>query len=152
MARPKAPTTLRLLHGESRPSRINRDEPVPAAVSAPVPSWFDERHALVWSRVCADLEAMHLLAGADRDTLAVFVRAVVRHEDAAREVMAMGVLVDGREGARVRNPATIIEAQSGEMVRRLAREFGLTPSARAGRSTPGSGGGAGALAADRILS
>jgi phage terminase small subunit len=40
-------------------------------------------------------------------------------------------VVDGKDGQRVRHPAVIVEKESGETVRRLAREFGLTPSGRA---------------------
>lgn len=73
---------------------------------------------------------MHLLHSADRDVLAALVRAICRHEDVARLVAAEGVVVTGKDGQRVRHPAAIIEREAGETVRRLAREFGLTPSGR----------------------
>jgi P27 family predicted phage terminase small subunit len=74
---------------------------------------------------------MHLLHSADRDVLVALVRAVCRHEDAARLVAAEGLVVTGKDGQRVRHPAAIIEREAAETVRRLAREFGLTPSGRA---------------------
>jgi P27 family predicted phage terminase small subunit len=54
-----------------------------------------------------------------------------RVPDAARLVMAEGAIVEGKDGQRVRHPAVIVEREAAETVRRLAREFGLTPSGRA---------------------
>ena len=127
----KQPTTLRMLHGEHRPSRIGRGEPVPRAMDPEPPDWFDARHRAVWGRITTEVAGMHLLHAADRDVLVALVRAIIRHEDAARLVMAEGPIVDGKDGQRVRHPAAIIEREAGETVRRLAREFGLTPSGRA---------------------
>ena len=70
------------------------------------------------------------------DTLTVLVRAVVRHEDAARQVVAEGAVATGKDGQRVRHPAVVIEREAGEAVRRLSREFGLTPSGRADLGHP----------------
>jgi P27 family predicted phage terminase small subunit len=67
----------------------------------------------------------------DQDMMVSLVRAVCRHEDAARLVAAEGIVVTGKDGQRVRHPAVIIEREAAETVRRLAREFGLTPSGRA---------------------
>lgn len=145
----KTPSQLRLLRGETRPSQINYDQPVPPLVEPAMPDWFDDRHAAVWERECEQLRAMHMLHAADQDTLVVYVRAVLRHEDAARLVMSAGVVVRGADGQPVRNPAVMVEAQSGEAVRRLAREFGLTPSSRVEFTA---GGGPTLLPAERLLS
>ena len=128
---PKAPTTLRMLRGETRPSRIGHGEPVPRAAEPERPDWFDERHTAVWQRITAEIRGMHLLHSADRDTLVGLVRAIIRLEDAARLVAAEGVIVTGKDGQQVRHPAVIVEREASETVRRLAREFGLTPSGRA---------------------
>lgn len=142
------PSQLRLLHGETRPSKLNFDQPVPAGLEPGRPDWFDDRHLAVWDRVTGELRAMHLLHAADQDTLVCYVRAILRHADAAKLAMK-GVLVEGSEGGMVRNPAVIIEVQAAEQVRRFAREFGLTPSSRADLAgTPSPSG----MAADRLLS
>jgi P27 family predicted phage terminase small subunit len=134
----KTPTSLRLLRGETRPSRIGRGEPAPRLAEPEAPPWFDERHLQTWKRLTTEVRAMHLLHSADRDVLVGLVRAIVRHEDAARLVAAEGLLVTGKDGRRVRHPAAIIEREAAETVRRLGREFGLTPSGRAdlGRAAP----------------
>jgi P27 family predicted phage terminase small subunit len=127
----KQPTQLRLLRGETRPSRLGHGDPVPRAAEPAMPEWFDTRHAAVWRRVTAEVRAMNMLHAADADVLVALVRAVCRMEDAARLVMGHGVLVTGEGGRQVRNPACFVEREAAEAVRRLGREFGLTPSGRA---------------------
>jgi P27 family predicted phage terminase small subunit len=146
----KAPTSLRMLRGERRPSRIGHGEPVPRAAEPEPPPSLDERHLQTWERLTAEIAGMHLLHSADRDVLVALVRAVCRHEDAARLVMAEGAVVTGKDGQRVRHPAVIIEREAAETVRRLAREFGLTPSGRAdlGHALPPSPPG---LGPERLL-
>ena len=65
----KQPTSLRMLRGERRPSRIGHGEPVPRLEEPEPPSWFDERHRQVWDRLTVEVRAMHLLHSADRDVL-----------------------------------------------------------------------------------
>ena len=146
----KQPTRLRMLRGESRPSRIGHGEPVPRAAEPEPPPWFDERHLRTWQRLTDEVRAMHLLHSADQDMLVALVRAVCRHEDAAELVAAAGVIVTGKDGQRVRNPAVIIEREAAETIRRLGREFGLTPSGRSdlGRAAPPSPPG---LGPERLL-
>jgi P27 family predicted phage terminase small subunit len=138
-------TKLRLLLGETRPSRIGRGEPVPRLADPQPPDWFDERHRQVWDQLTTDVRAMGLLHSADQAVLVGLVRVVCRHEDAARLVEAEGVVVTGKDGHQVRHPAVIIEREAAETVRRLAREFGQTPSGRAdlGHATPSAPPGSG---------
>ena len=60
-------------------------------------------------------------------------------------------MITGKDGQRVRHPAVIVEREAAETVRRLAREFGLTPSGRAdlGHAMPPSAPG---LGPERLLS
>jgi P27 family predicted phage terminase small subunit len=104
---------------------------VPRAEAPDAPDWFDDRHLAMWGRLGRELAGMHLWHSADRDVLVALVRAICRQEDAARDVMARGVLVEGVDGGLVRNPACFVEQSAAESVRRLGREFGLTPSGRA---------------------
>lgn len=145
----KQPVQLRLLKGETRPSQIGR-----TVITAPPgepgpPAWFDERHRAVWQRVTGELRAMRLLHAADLDSLTALVRAICRMEDAARLVASAGVLVKSENGRPVRNPAVVVEVQAAEAVRRLSREFGLTPS---GRADLGHGPGREQAPGERLLS
>lgn len=131
------PSRVRELRGETRPSQLRPVQPMPGLGDPPtMPRWFTSRHVEVWQAITAELDGMRMLHSCDREVLVVLVAAVVRHETAARAVAAEGVMVEGEDGRRVRNPAVIVEHQAAEQVRRLAREFGLTPSARADLGSP----------------
>jgi P27 family predicted phage terminase small subunit len=126
------PANVRLLHGETRPSQVNFDEPVPVAVQPVLPRWAGARVRKVWQRVSADLAAMDLLFRADQDALLVYCEAVVKYEDACRLVDEGGLLVVGDGGRVVKNPAVQLMRDFGQSVRGMAAEFGLTPAARVG--------------------
>ncbi len=145
----KTPSQLRLLRGESRPSQINYDQPVPALREPEMPAWFDDRHAAEWRRVCAELRGMRMLFAADRDVLVAYVGAVTMHEDAMRLRMQSGVVVKGRDGGAVRNPAAMIESHSKRALQQLARDIGLSASGREDLTMPGGRPG---LQAARLLS
>ena len=87
-ARGKAPTPtkLRLLHGETRPSRINYNEPQPASMEPECPDYFTPDAREVWDRVVVQLRAMDLLAAADQDMLAAYCQAVAKYQKAVRMI------------------------------------------------------------------
>ena len=130
-----SPTKLRLLHGETRPSRINYNEPVPAAMEPVMPEWFTPEARAVWERVTYQLRMMGLLHAADQDALVVYCEAVVNYTHAQQMVSKAGLLVRGRDGNAVKNPAVQMVREFGATIRVMSAEFGLTPSARVGLST-----------------
>jgi P27 family predicted phage terminase small subunit len=144
------PTKLRVLHGETRPSRINADEPQPAKMEPTPPEWLNAKALVVWERTVYQLRVMSMLTAADGDALAVYCQSVVNYEEAVRLVNAAGYIIRGRDGNPVKNPAVQMVRDFGAQVRVMAGEFGLTPAARVGLSTKGSpSAGAGA---ERYLS
>lgn len=148
----KRPTQLAILHGE-KPSRINHDEPLPDEGTPDVPYEMDEEVREVWDFAVHQLGVMRTLSPADRDTLVAYCEAVVMHRRTSRALRDQDLLVPGAMGGRVRNPLVQMQRDAATLVRVLAREFGLTPSARsdisAAASRPGSGTAAGP---ERLLS
>jgi len=126
------PTKLKLLHGETRPSRIGGPEPQPRERLPACPDWFTVEAREVWDRTVSELEAMGLAFAADRDSLVVYVNAVVNYVRAQKFLDVAGVMIKGVDGGVVRNPANAIVKQNAVLIGRFAREFGLTPSARVG--------------------
>jgi len=130
------PTRLRLLHG-ARPDKVNQAEPLPAA-ELPVskPEYLSVDAAAKWDELTPHLAAMQLMTAADVDVLAAYCECWARWKKLA--VMAARtppVFNRGGEGAEmvlVRNPLwqQVRDAEAG--LRTLAREFGFTPSSRAG--------------------
>jgi P27 family predicted phage terminase small subunit len=125
-----APTRLKLLKG-TEPRRINTDEPRPLPGPAERPGWLSKRAAEEWDRVEPHLRAMGTLTDADTTALAVYCEAVARWRGLA-EVVANSPPVITRDKVLVKNPAYSQIRDAAIEVRMYAREFGLTPSARAG--------------------
>lgn len=124
------PTRLKVLHGETRPSRLPTAEPRPRVASPVPPRWLSAEAREVWDRTTAELEAMGLARAADTDSLVVYCTAVVNHARAQQLLDRAGPLIKGVEGGVVRNPAVAVVNATAATVNRYAREFGLTPSAR----------------------
>ncbi len=142
------PTQLRLLHGD-RKDRINTAEPVPRQALPQCPGDVSPAVREVWDYTLAELSAMRLVSAADRDSLLCYCEAVVVHRNACAvlaKTTVLGettVLVEGKMGGLVRNPALQIQRDSAAVIRGFAQEFGLTPASRSqiktegGRSAPG---------------
>jgi P27 family predicted phage terminase small subunit len=129
------PTQLRLLHGETRPSRIHQNEPKPRAVLPVAPDWLTDRARSVWDRTVAELDHMGMATMADQDSLVVYCQSVAHYEEACRLVNTAGLLIRGRDGGVVKNPAMQFVRDQAVLIRAYAREFGLTPAARVGLET-----------------
>lgn len=134
------PTKLKVLHGEKRPSRLNRHEPKPRANLPVMPPDLDKRSAQVWRRVIRDFGPTGVLTSVDGAVLRAYCEAVARYEHAATRLAEMGPLVRGaRRGDLVKNPLHQIVRDNADLLRQMARELGLTPSARTGLHVGDSG-------------
>lgn len=137
---PPTPTKLKLLRGEKRPSRINRQEPKPRG--APVkPTGMSREASAIWRRLIRDYGPTGVLTAVDSDVLRAYCEAVVRYSKAAELLEESGPLVRGaRRGELVTNPLHRIARDNADLVRQLARELGFTPSARSAIKSPTEGG------------
>lgn len=134
----RRPTMLRLVEG-ARPDKVNQDEPQPRPVDPEPPEEWTElgpdlcEQLLVWNRTVDQLRGMGLAFAADTDSLVAYVEAVVVHRRASRQLAATDctLLVTGAQGNLVKNPLLQIQRDAAAVIRAFAREFGLTPSARA---------------------
>jgi P27 family predicted phage terminase small subunit len=117
------PAKVKLLQGETRPSRVNFAEPVPSAEAPRMPSDMDPDAKVVWRRVVRNSPE-----GVIRS---IDCEAVSRYAQASRLYAQSGPLLNTRAGV-VKNPLHQIVREQAEAIRMFARELGLTPSARAG--------------------
>ena len=138
-----APTALKLLRGETRPSRINRAEPRPTGGLPSKPTDLAPEAAVAWDRVTAELgpsgvhpQDITVERGQDAD-------AVARYETAAVMLAGSGPLIRGaRHGELVKNPLHQIVRDNAMLLLAFARELGATPSARSGLRAPAAEPGA----------
>jgi P27 family predicted phage terminase small subunit len=124
------PTNLRLLRGETRPSRINRAEPRPRELTPEPPEWLSAAAAEEWARVVPDLVTMGTVKAVDATALACYCEAVARFRAASQLVARAGLMIKDRDGIIRKNPAVGQARDASAEVRAWARDFGLTPSAR----------------------
>lgn len=126
------PTRVKILHGETRPSRLNPDEPRPPANVPIMPVDLDPGAQAVWERVLRD-QAPGVILAAHSDVLRLYCEAVVRYGEASALLGKSGLLLRGARGSEVvRNPLVAMVRDAGDQVRVLARELGLTPSSISG--------------------
>jgi P27 family predicted phage terminase small subunit len=137
------PTKLRLLRGD-HPERVNRAEPQPAGLPVVKPDYLSAEAAAKWDELAPHLESMGVLSAADVDLLAAYCECWARWCRlvvlAAKSPPVFNRGGEGAEAVLVRNPVWSQVRDAEGALRVLGREFGLTPSARAGLRTPGGPG------------
>jgi len=130
------PTKLKILHGERRKARLNRDEPQPRANRPKRPADLSAAAAIIWRRIMRDFGGTGVLTAVDADALRAYCEAVARYKYAAKMLEDSGPLVRGqRSGELVKNPLHQIVRDNADLMRQFARELGLTPAARTGLHT-----------------
>jgi P27 family predicted phage terminase small subunit len=130
-----APTKLKVIRG-ARPDRVNTAEPSPEDHLPVPPADLVPAAAQVWMRVMAEFGAARVITAADADVLRIYCEAMARYEEASILLAGSGPLVKGaRHGDLIKNPLHQIVRDDADLVVRLARELGLTPSARSGLRT-----------------
>lgn len=125
------PSAVKVRTGETRPSRVNRMEPLPRLGAPPMPRGMDEGAQKVWRRVLREMRGSAVILGADADVLRCYCEAVSRYQQAA-ELYARSSPLVTRDRELVKNPLHQVVRDNADAVRLFARELGLSPSARAG--------------------
>jgi len=125
------PTNLKLLHGETRPSRVNLNEPVPSYRPVQPPDDLPPASREIWEKLAPDLERKGVLTHWDVLAFEVLCDAAAHYREARRTVTERGVLCTGRKDATVKNPAMQMLRETSHMILAAGGRFGLTPADRA---------------------
>jgi len=126
-----APTRVKMLRGETRPSRLNLHEPMPSPDVPKMPADMDAEAKVVWRRVLRDMRYTGVIRAADADVFRCYCEAVARYAQAARLYAQSGPLIR-RDGNMVKTPLHQVARDNADEIRQFARELGLSPSARVG--------------------
>ena len=126
------PTKVKMLRGETRPSRLNLREPMPAPDVPKMPADMGAEAKVVWRRVLRDMRHTGVIRAADADVLRCYCESVARYQYAGRLLVQSGPLVRGQKGELVKNPLHQVVRDNADEIRQFARELGLSPSARVG--------------------
>ena len=138
--RPPKPTALKVLNGsaEHHPERRNRDEPTPQGVPV-MPADLSDAEQEVWRHVTGAMPS-GVITAADRDVLRLYCEHLALEGELRGLVRRMGLLVRSSSHAHrdelTKNPLLSALRAEATLVRALAADLGLTPSARSGLHAP----------------
>jgi P27 family predicted phage terminase small subunit len=135
-ARPE-PTASKLARGV-RKDRLNSSEPVPSVRPSfgEPPERLGPEAAEVWGSLAPDLAAAGVLTDWDAPMFETFCELEVEKRK-AHGLFSKSHLMKGRRDPFVTNPEWRIYRDTVRLQLEIAREFGLTPSARSAISLPG---------------
>ena len=124
------PTALKRLQGNPGKRALNDSEPRPAATLPRCPSHLQGEARAEWRRVARVLHESGLLTQVDRAALAIYCQAWARWVKAEAQVARHGEVVKSAAGNVMQNPYLSIANRAMKQVQLMARELGMTPSAR----------------------
>jgi P27 family predicted phage terminase small subunit len=163
--RKPTPTALKVLHGETRPSRINQREPKHSPLAPGCPANLSAEAKAEWRRVVPALDRVGMLAKVDRAALAAYCECWSQWAEAQRDIRRNGLITEVLEREwkaadgvihvivrRSKNPAVLIARDCAAQIRLFAAEFGLTPSSRSRLEVPDQPDAGGQSASSRFLS
>jgi P27 family predicted phage terminase small subunit len=119
------PTKLRLLTEPG--ARIIGSDGAPP----PPPDFLEGEGLAEWDRIVPELSKRYLISPVDAVLLAGYCQTFADYKVAVLAVRESGLMLDGKL-----NPAARYAAQSLAELRKMAAEFGLSPSARSRFDVP----------------
>ena len=128
--RPKKPTAQKIMDGETRPERLNVNQPRPKPVAPKCPDYLTGRAVEEWNIVGAELEKLGLLTKVDGNAFCDYCWLCGECAD-MMELLHKGGMLKKTPNAHVAPKAqfTILRDMM-KLKNQLANQFGLTPSAR----------------------
>jgi P27 family predicted phage terminase small subunit len=96
--------------------------------------WLTAYAAEVWDEIVPELAYMTIAKAGDAGVIAAYCEALARLRRATEDIAARGQIVDAVDGSgrQVANPSVRMADSASTELRQVARELGLTPSARSG--------------------
>lgn len=140
------PTPLKLLQGETRPSRVNYNEPHPAPTKPRRPKDLTPSARRIWDHLIREMEPSGVLLGVDTSALRLCVEALDRYQREQSLLEIEGSVVPGaRAGDLVRNPRHLIVRDNAKLAQSLLAQLGMNPSVRSSMKGPEAGAGVGGV-------
>src|SRR5438270_1705778 len=124
------PTALVMFEGNRGRRPLNDREPKPRSVRPKCPTYLDQAGQKEWKRLIPILLRMRILTEADGIALANLCQAYSTMTKAQEQLNKVGILYKTKSGYIQQSPLLGIVNSQIEIINRLCREFGLTPSSR----------------------
>ena len=126
--RPPKPTNKLKLHGTFQPCRRNKTEPTPEVVIPERPKFLKKEAKKEWNRIAPLLEQQRCLTEIDRALLSAYCMEWQIYVELCRKIKQHTIYTIS--GNLVQDPQIAIKNKALENLRKLAAEFGMSPSSR----------------------
>ncbi len=127
---PNTPTALKIIRGNPGKRALPDHEPQLEIKAPKCPAHLDANAQKEWKRMVPLLLKMRVLTQADYMALATLCQAFSTMGQAQEQMNKSGLLYKLPSGYIAQSPLMSIIIQNAELVTKLGREFGVTPSAR----------------------
>jgi P27 family predicted phage terminase small subunit len=127
---------MKLLTGNPGKRALNRDEPRPEPAIPECPPELSPVSQKEWGRLTSELSKLRLITSLDRGALAIYCAAYELWIEALEAIRKYGTLVKSPSGYPMQSPWIAIQNRQGEIMMRIASEFGFTPASRSRIKTP----------------
>ena len=125
-----APTSLKIMRGNPGKRSLPKNEPQLETKAPECPAHLDAMARSEWDRMVPILLGMRVLTEADYMALSMLCQAYSTMAAAQDQLNKTGILFKTPSGYVQQSPLISIVNQNAELVTKLCREFGVTPSAR----------------------
>ena len=128
--RPRKPTALKVLEGETRPSRVPQNEPKPRPIRPNCPAFLNKAARSIWDSLVDDLDAMGTLTIVDPSHFAAYCAA---YEEAQRLTLFIdkhGYTDTTTNGNVVQRPEVSVRNKAWDRVAKFGAELGIGAASR----------------------
>lgn len=127
--RKKTPTAVLVARGASV-SALPESEPKPPRSSFEPPPHLSIQARRFWAEAIQHLDSCGVITTLDEAALAQYCEHFSIHQEALLLIRKNGLLVKNKRGLTHANPAIAIAHRTQEVLLKIMREFGMTPSSR----------------------
>lgn len=129
---PKPTPTKTLKKRGSRRAEGRKGEPQPAPGEPIVPAWLSDDGKLCWQDHVGELSTLGIVTPRDSISYALLCQAYSDYIELLELVRKNGWTAVSEKGGEYQQPAVGAMNKAWDRVMKACREFGMTPSARAG--------------------
>lgn len=125
------PDALKALAGQTRPDRMNPEQPVaPSDGLQFIPDELSEEGKKYWPKIRATLVAAGIATNLDRQALIMLCETWATYLEAVEGLRSDGLMIVGTAGRPVKSQYLAVINQQSAILNRLMVEFGMTPTSR----------------------
>src|SRR5690242_8230113 len=124
------PTRLKVLRGETRPSKLKTEPKVDGPIELAPPDHLGEAAAAEYRRIAQKMADSGLLTTLDRGTLAAYCDCYGTWVECCVVLRIKGVTLVNMQGNTVARPEVALRNESLRQMRGYLAELGLSPASR----------------------